>query len=112
MKLLYYENAYVKDFETRATRVEGDVVYLEETAFYPRGGGQPSDRGTVESAKGTGWVVGVSRAGGEVEHRLEGDLPGAGDVVTGYLDWDLRYRLIGLGSPRWPRCLDPTSAAC
>ena len=98
MKLLYYENAYIKDFETRTTRVEGDVVYLEETAFYPRGGGQPSDRGTVESAKGTGWVVGVSKAGGEVEHRLEGDLPGAGDVVTGYLDWDLRYRLMRLHS--------------
>jgi len=78
LKLLYYENAYIKDFETRTTRVEGDVVYLEETAFYPRGGGQPSDRGTVESAEGTGWVVGVSKAGGEVEHRWRGICPERG----------------------------------
>ena len=96
MKLLYHENAYIKNFEARAVRVEDDVVYLEETAFYPRGGGQPSDRGTMEGAKGKSWVVDVSKMGGEVGHQVEGDLPGVGDAVTGYLDWDLRYRLMRL----------------
>lgn len=95
-KLLYYENAYIKNFEARAVRVDEGMVYLDATAFYPRGGGQPTDRGTVESASGTGWVVEASKQDGDVAHRIEGALPAAGDVVTAYLDWDLRYRLMRL----------------
>ncbi len=95
-RLLYYENAYLKNFETRVARVQGTSVFLSETAFYPRGGGQPADRGTLESAGVKGWVGGASKRNGDIAHEIEGNVPAAGEVVTAYLDWDLRYRLMRL----------------
>ena len=95
-RLLYYENAYLKNFEAMVVRVDGTSIFLNESAFYPRGGGQPSDRGTMESAGGKGWVVGVSKRDGDIEHEIEDEVPAVGEAVTAYLDWDLRYRLMRL----------------
>ncbi len=93
---LYYENVYLKNFEATVVGVDGVSVFLNETAFYPRGGGQPTDRGTLESESGTGWVVGVSKQDGDIVHEIEGEIPAAGEEVTAYLDWELRYRLMRL----------------
>jgi len=95
-RTLYYENAYLKNFEATVIGVDGTLVYLNETAFYPRGGGQPADRGTLEGESGKSWVVGVSKKDGDIAHEIEGEAPAVGEVVTAYLDWDLRYRLMRL----------------
>ncbi len=66
---------------------EGGVV-LDRTVFYPTGGGQPGDTGTLGAAVVTNTVKGE---GGAIVHLCEGDLPGVGDTVTATLDWQRRW---------------------
>jgi misacylated tRNA(Ala) deacylase len=73
-------------------------VALDRTVFYPSGGGQPSDVGTISRADdGQQWpVMAVRKSGAIVWHELGGEdpLPGAGDQVRGEIDWERRYRLM------------------
>ena len=97
-ELLYLRDAYLTRFEAVVTGVRpaGDgapmAVALDRTAFYPTGGGQPHDVGTLAGAA----VTDVRKDGDEVWHALaEGvGAPAVGDVVTGELDWDRRHRLM------------------
>ncbi|HVM68082.1 MAG TPA: alanyl-tRNA editing protein [Acidimicrobiales bacterium] len=89
-ELLFLRDAYLRDFDARVTGVEGGEVCLDRTAFYPTGGGQPHDTGTLGAAR----VVDVRKAGDAVWHRVEGPLPGVGDVVHGSVDWDRRHALM------------------
>lgn len=93
-ELLYTTDAYVSEFEATVTQhVEGGVV-LDRTAFYPGGGGQPSDTGML-SAGGQTWVVtAVKKAGGAPVHFIDGELPPVGAAVVGRLDWTRRYQLM------------------
>ncbi len=91
---LYHTDAYVKDFDATVTAVDGQAVALDRTAFYPGGGGQPNDVGTL-SAGGQTWVVTkVRKAGADVWHELNSPPPPVGTAVHGTLDWDRRYRLM------------------
>jgi misacylated tRNA(Ala) deacylase len=97
--LLYQTDSYLRSFEAGVTGVDPELggVVLDRTAFYPGGGGQPADRGRLESG-GRSWeVAGFKRAAGKLVHVLvghAGDLPDVGDRLAGELDWDLRYRLM------------------
>lgn len=67
-------------------RHEGQVrVELDASCFYPEGGGQPADRGTLNGVA----VVDVQKADGRIWHWLEGEL--SGQTVEGVIDWDHRY---------------------
>jgi len=99
-KLLYLENAYEKEFEAKILKVERMENYfgivLDCTAFYPVGGGQPSDVGEIFGKKGRAKIFHVERRGGQVFHfarKIEGELV-EGDVVKGVIDWDRRYCLM------------------
>jgi len=93
----YLEDSTVREFEATVERtVSDDRVVLDRTHFYPEGGGQPNDTGTL-SADGDEWrVVDVQKHDG-IHHYLEpaqgttADVPDAGSAVTGRLDWDRRY---------------------
>ena len=54
---LYYENAYTQDFTAVVASCEtvknGFSVTLDRTAFYPEGGGQPADHGTLDGVSVT-----------------------------------------------------------
>ncbi len=93
-ELLYETDSYVKAFEATVTEhVEGGVA-LDRTAFYPGGGGQPCDVGTLE-AGGRVWpVTAVKKAGGRPVHFIEGEPPPVGTRVAGTLDWTRRYQLM------------------
>jgi misacylated tRNA(Ala) deacylase len=92
--LLYVTDAYVQTFPaTVVAQVDGGVV-LDRTAFYPGGGGQPSDTGSLSAGEQTWPVVAVKKVDGRPVHFIEGDLPPAGAAVTGQLDWERRYRLM------------------
>ena len=93
---LYYQNAYLRNFQARVLGTEGASMFLDQTAFYPRGGGQPGDRGTVENDNGTGWVTDVSKQNDVIAHEIHGDMPAKDSVITAYIDWELRYRLMRL----------------
>ena len=95
--LLYQTDSYLKVFDAIVTDVNGDWVALDRTAFYPGGGGQPNDLGTLDAA-GQAWnVLRVKKEGDTVWHQLdarEGAVPTAGSKVHGTLDWARRYKLM------------------
>jgi misacylated tRNA(Ala) deacylase len=93
-EMLYATDAYVKEFEATVTEhVDGGVV-LSRTAFYPGGGGQPHDTGTL-TAGGHVWnVTAVKKVDGRPVHIIDGELPPVGTAVVGRLDWPRRYQLM------------------
>lgn len=93
-ELLYVTDAYVQNFEAVVTAVSDEGVILDKTAFYPGGGGQPCDFGTLTAGDQTWNVTKVKKVGGEVVHFIEGDLPAVGTAVTGQLNWERRYQLM------------------
>jgi len=89
--LLYLRDAELRTFTGRVVAVRDDAVALDRTAFYPTGGGQPHDTGTLAGLP----VVDVRKEDGLVWHRLDGGpLPGDGADVVGEVDWDRRHRLM------------------
>jgi misacylated tRNA(Ala) deacylase len=94
-ELLYSRDAYLREFDARVVEVTPDgAVVLDRTAFYPTGGGQPHDLGTVSWAGGEARVTDVRKRGEVVYHQLEGPLPAVGTTVHGALDWPRRYALM------------------
>ena len=97
-ELLYQTDSYLRDFA--ATVVETlpvkRMVVLDRTAFYPGGGGQPHDTGTLTADGRTWTVTKVEKRGAAVVHQLDGDdaLPEPGTTMRGALDWERRYRLM------------------
>jgi len=65
-------------------------VALDQTAFYPTGGGQPHDTGTLDGVA----VVDVRKEGDLVWHTLDGALPADGAAVHGIVDWERRHQLM------------------
>ena len=85
-----HDGTYKKEFQSKVTAVYPGIVELEETAFYHLGGGQPSDKGTLNWEDGESIVYDV-RKKNRIRHMVEGDLPEVGDSVNGKLNWDRRY---------------------
>ena len=100
-RLLYYENAYVKEFDTRVVQIlrmeNGETgVVLDETAFFPGGGGQPSDTGLIENDGMHARVLRL-KSHGEIMIHFVDEVVGEireGDSVRGVIDWNRRYRLM------------------
>jgi len=86
---LYYTDCYLKEFSARVIRTNpgpsGVRVYLDQTAFYPESGGQPSDRGTLAGIA----VLDVIDEGDEVAHILAAAPPE--EAVQGIIDWQRRF---------------------
>jgi misacylated tRNA(Ala) deacylase len=87
---LYLDSTAQESFEAEITRVAGDRVVLDRTCFYPTGGGQPHDTGTL-AADGAEWTVTDVRKKDTIYHTVAGDPPEAGTTVEGILDWDRRH---------------------
>jgi alanyl-tRNA synthetase len=86
---LYLADPYLTRFQARVARQArlGDraAVVLDRTAFYPEGGGQPADRGTIGGVA----VVDVQEQDGEILHALAGPAPSGS--VEGVVDWGRRF---------------------
>ena len=92
---LYHTDAYLKEFDAVIAAVEDNKIALNRTAFYPGGGGQPNDVGTLTAANGETWnVIKVSKQGAEVWHELDRDAPPVGTQIHGIIDWNRRYKLM------------------
>ncbi len=89
-ELLYLHDAYLRDIAATVTAVAADRVTLDRTVFYPTGGGQPHDTGTL----GDALVVDVHKEGDAVWHVLDGPVPALGETVQGHLDWERRHALM------------------
>lgn len=96
MSSLYLKDCYLKEFESAVRSVkDGIYVILEETAFYPASGGQPSDTGTITAGDGTEYSVAhVGKFSGEISHEV--DKPGLkeGERIKGSIDWERRHKLM------------------
>jgi misacylated tRNA(Ala) deacylase len=93
-ELLYHTDSYLREFQATVTRIEGDKVALDRTAFYPTGGGQACDRGWLRWAGGEVAVIEARKQGDDVLHTVEGVPPPEGSPVTGVLDWERRHLLM------------------
>ena len=93
-QLLYLRDAELASFDAVVVAVVGDRVDLDQTAFYPTGGGQPHDTGVLTWPGGSARVVEVRKDAEGTWHRLEGDVPAAGERVRGEIDWERRHALM------------------
>jgi misacylated tRNA(Ala) deacylase len=91
---LYYQDAYLKEFDAVVTAVSAEGVELDRTAFYPGGGGQPADAGSLRAGSATWPVASVRKVEGRIWHRMDGERPGVGQAVRAALDWNRRYALM------------------
>jgi misacylated tRNA(Ala) deacylase len=91
---LYYEDAYLAEFEADVLAVDEDRVRLDRTAFYPGGGGQPADTGVLRWGTAEVKVVGGARDDAGTWLKVEGILPAVGTRVTGTVDWERRLQLM------------------
>ena len=100
-----YRDSYAAHIEATVVAVEpaldggSGLVVLDRTVFYPGGGGQPADRGTLlRSGDGRSWLVRSARKdGSQIVHELEpaeGDPPVVGDRLEVDLDWPRRHLLM------------------
>jgi misacylated tRNA(Ala) deacylase len=96
--LLYQTDSYLKSFESRVVShdTEAHGVVLEQTAFYPGGGGQPADSGYLSLQETHYRITRAKKAGEHLIHLVEGDhqLPAISSVVQGEIDWQRRYQLM------------------
>jgi misacylated tRNA(Ala) deacylase len=102
---LFAVDAYRTEFDTSVAEVdrEGGRLRLARTAFYPTGGGQPHDTGTLTGPDGELQVTGVRREAGLIWHTVvstgstDGDvdvLPEVGTELGGVVDWTRRFQLM------------------
>jgi misacylated tRNA(Ala) deacylase len=91
-ELLAQSDAYLREFDAVVSETDPaeGAVALDRTAFYPGGGGQPHDLGTLAGLP----IRKVQRRGEGIWHYLERDAPAAGTSVHGVLDWERRYALM------------------
>ena len=97
-ELLYQTDSYLQEFDgtVTSTIAKERAVSLDRTAFYPGGGGQPCDLGTVSIGGLTYPVLKVKKQGEDILHFIGGEqaLPEAGNASRGILDWTRRYKLM------------------
>jgi len=93
-ELLFQKDAYLHEHEATVVAVQGNEVALDRTCFYPGGGGQPADEGTLQASGETFQIVGARKDGDEVWHELDREPPPSGTVVTLRVEWDRRYVLM------------------
>jgi len=94
-KALYLEDSYLKECDSTIVSVkDGKYVVLDQTIFYPKGGGQPWDTGKIIKEKEVINVVYVGKFSGEISHEVDWAGLKDGDRVHCTLNWDRRYRLM------------------
>ncbi|UUX51519.1 alanyl-tRNA editing protein [Nisaea acidiphila] len=91
---LFREDSYLKSCTAKVVSAGPEGVVLDRTVFYPTGGGQPGDSGTMKTAAGEVAIVDTVKGEGGILHVLEEGavLPPAGEAVEVTLDWDRRYK--------------------
>ena len=91
MNELFYKDAYVREFDAKVIECreykKGYDVVLEDTAFYPEGGGQPFDLGTLDGIE----VFDVQRDAQDVIHHYAKEALEVGKLVHGVIDWNRRF---------------------
>ncbi|NLV27704.1 MAG: alanine--tRNA ligase [Methanomicrobiales archaeon] len=95
-KKLYYDRPCSMEFEARVLEIlDNEYVVLDQTLFYPEGGGQPGDTGLFLTPDGlTVRVSDTIKLGESILHRIAGGIVRKGDMLRGILDEDRRLSLM------------------
>ncbi|HIH04375.1 MAG TPA: alanine--tRNA ligase, partial [Methanoregulaceae archaeon] len=91
---LYYEQPCEVEFEAMVIDCFDGLVVLDQTLFYPEGGGQPADTGTLLSAESMVRVEDVTKRGNVILHRAVGGSLKRGERVKGMVDEERRWSLM------------------
>lgn len=99
MELLFRDDPYLTFCEAKVTAVGEEGIRLNRTVFYPEGGGQPGDVGSLTLADGTKIEIVDARKGQDHEDVVHIPAPEApalsvGDAVKAEIDWAVRHRLM------------------
>ncbi|WP_369611355.1 alanyl-tRNA editing protein AlaXM [Sulfurisphaera javensis] len=93
---LYLTDCYIKEFKAKITKIEGNLVFLDKTAFYPGGGGVENDKGFLSFNGGKVEVTNVKEVDNDVAHEVSSIPFKVGDEITGIIDWGRRYKMMRL----------------
>lgn len=97
-KLLYHEDSFMFECTATVMAVENDEIALDATIFYPGGGGQLPDHGTMTWGNGhvqpAGTIIALNKRHDVVWHTLDCVPPQVGTEVKCTIDWDFRYRMM------------------
>ncbi len=95
---IYHDDSYLQKFSAKIFKynLENHGFILDQTAFYPGGGGQPNDKGSISSPSGSTPILKVKVVDGEIVHFIppEIPLPELGTTQNFVLDWDFRYQMM------------------
>ena len=94
MEILCYADSYLRECKSKVTDLNDHGVILDQTVFYPGGGGQPSDNGKLILENNEYLVIGLKRIDGQIVHLIDGSKPGINSEVNSIIDWDKRYKLM------------------
>ena len=93
------DSAYTREFVARVVALPPGGLVLDRTFFYPAGGGQAADHGSLMTVGGLTYsVVDVTKSGSSAVHRVRRSTSSGavalqiGDSITGALDWERRHR--------------------
>lgn len=91
-KYAYLQDAYKKELKTKITKIENNQIFLEDTIFYPNGGGQLNDTGTIIKQNKEFEITNVIKSNGEIAH-ITTNTQGlnVGDEVICKINWENRY---------------------
>ena len=92
--VLCYADSYLREFDASVMGTTPKGAVLDRTAFYPGGGGQPSDTGVLRVGDAEYRVGKISKSDGKTVHELDTEPPPAGTEVHGVIDWERRYQLM------------------
>jgi misacylated tRNA(Ala) deacylase len=95
--MMYQSDSYLSEFDGRVVAVEGSALALDRTTFFPGGGGQLADRGTLTIDEHSYPVVALRKSGDVIWHEVDlggRTAPQVGAEAHGALDWDFRYQMM------------------
>ena len=98
---LFEENSYIQDFETKIISLdsENNLIELEKTAFYGKGGGQPGDIGTLTTELGIIQVIETLKKENTLLHQVKSiNNLQIGNLIKGKINWDKRYKFMRMHS--------------
>ena len=94
-RTLYYENSYKVSFKAKViAMIDEKAVVLDQTEFYPQGGGQLADQGELKFGEQKVKVIDVQKFGGRIVHFLAEPADSSIEVVEGEIDWQRRQNLM------------------
>jgi len=97
MELIYLKDSYKTELSTKVVAADAELVAIgiQSSIFYPGGGGQPPDHGSINFENEKYEILRIERAGNQYWHVLNGNkLPEIGLEVTMEIDWVRRYKLM------------------